>query len=129
MEFIGIILVSFCCTMFIHLGLGETLCEVMHLNFILFRCVKCLTFWTVLVYALFFTELSVLVSASSAFLMSYLALWVDIGLAKLANIYDYLYEKTTEDARSNDEQGDSGEKGHGADSVQKEKKDKDRFLS
>lgn len=96
MEFFGIGLVSFCCIMFIHLGLGETFCKLLHFDFILFRCQKCLNFWATLAYALFFTNLPILFCLSLSFGLSYLALWIDLGLAKMAERYDYWYEKTNE---------------------------------
>ena len=92
---VGIGLVFFCCVMFIHLGMGDTLSSVFHLDFVLFRCVKCLTFWSVLAYSFFFVELTLLESVSLGFLLSYISLWVDLILSKIANKYDNWYEQET----------------------------------
>ena len=94
---IGVVLVSFCCIMFIHLGLGDTISKIIHFDFVLLHCQKCLNFWSVLTYTLFIVELPILESMSIAFGVSYLSLWVDLVLAKIAEKYDIWYKKIEED--------------------------------
>lgn len=84
---IGCIFIS--CVLFIHLGLGEAIENTLRVRFVLFRCVKCLTFWCVLAYSLVHS-LPVEVSLCAAFVCAYVALWMDIPLAKLAIIYEKL---------------------------------------
>ena len=103
---IGVVLVSFCCLMFIHLGLGDTISRILHFDFVLFRCVKCLTFWTVLGYTLFIVELPFLGSLASAFAMSYVSLWADLGLAIMAYKYDNWYEEESEKHMDSEEDKD-----------------------
>lgn len=91
---LGVGLVLFCCVMFIHLGLGETFIKIMHFDFVLFRCVKCLTFWGVLTYSFLIVKLSILESVALGFAMSYTSLWIDLILSIIACKYDYLYTKT-----------------------------------
>ena len=105
---IGVGLVSFCCIMFIHLGLGETINKIIHFDFVLFRCTKCLNFWAVLTYTFFIVELPILESCSLAFGLSYTALWIDLLLAKIAEKYDIWYEEIEKDMEGSDEQTDSG---------------------
>lgn len=99
---IGCIFIS--CVLFIHLGLGETIERTLHVRFVLLRCVKCLTFWSVLAYSLIHS-LSVEVALCAAFVSAYAALWVDIPLTKLATLYEKLYkgmdaEEPTSDSAS-----------------------------
>ena len=62
----------------------------MHIRFVLFRCVKCLTFWVITGYSLLFTSLPIEVSLCIGFICAYMALWSDIVLGYLANIYEKL---------------------------------------
>ena len=90
---ISIALVLFNCVMFIHLGLGNTICSIIHVDFILFKCVKCLTWWAVLCYSLIFNHQTIITSCFIAFLSAYIALWLDLLLAKLSKIYEDEYGK------------------------------------
>ena len=96
----GIGLLFFSCVMFIHLGLGDTLCRLFKINFILFKCVKCLTFWSILSYSLLIVKLGILESVSISFLMAYMSLWTDLGLSKIAERYDNWYKKIEEGMES-----------------------------
>lgn len=86
----GIVCIFICCCLFIHLGLGEAINKTMRLRFVLFRCVKCLTFWVVTGYSLFVTSLPIEMSLCIGFICAYMALWSDILLGYLANIYEKL---------------------------------------
>lgn len=89
---ISIAMILFCCVMFIHLGLGEAICKTIHIDFILFKCVKCLTWWMILCYTLF-NDYTLIESCFTAFLASYSALWFDLLLAKMSKIYEQEYGK------------------------------------
>ena len=86
----GIVCLFICCCLFIHLGLGEAIEKVARIRFVLFRCVKCLTFWVIVGYSLFFTKLPIEVSLCVGFLCAYAALWADLLLGQLAIIYEKL---------------------------------------
>ena len=84
---IGCVFVS--CVLFIHLGLGEAIERTLRVRIVLLSCVKCLTFWSMLVYSLihsFPLESALCLS----FVSAYAALWADIPLAKLATLYEKL---------------------------------------
>ena len=83
----GIVLVWFSAVMFVHMGLGEALCKTFGVRFILFLCPKCMAFWTVLGYSLLIVKLPIEVSTAVAFLLSYAAIWFDLLLGKLADVY------------------------------------------
>ena len=87
---VGLIFVS--CCLFIHLGLGEAICKTLKIDFILFKCVKCLSFWAVLAYTLLFTEFCWELCLALSFIMAYVALWVDLALMKIAEAYEKFYK-------------------------------------
>lgn len=84
---IGCIFIS--CVLFIHLGLGEAIERTLRVRFVLLRCVKCLTFWSMLVYSLVHS-LPLEYALCLSFVSAYAALWADIPLAKLAALYEKL---------------------------------------
>ena len=96
----GIVLVWFSAVMFVHMGLGEALCKTFRFNFVLFLCPKCMAFWTVLGYSLLIVKLPIEGSVAIAFLLGYAAIWFDLLLGKLADVYESLESKEKE------EQGD-----------------------
>ena len=84
----GIVCVLISSCLFIHLGMGETIEKAIRIRFVLFRCVKCLTFWSVLGYSLFVVNLSAEVAICASFLCAYAALWIDLLLSLLADVYE-----------------------------------------
>lgn len=97
---IGIALVWFSAVMFVHMGLGEALCKTFGVRFVLFLCPKCMAFWVVLGYSLLIVELPIEESVAIAFLSSYAAIWFDLLLGKLADVYESL------ESEEKEEQGD-----------------------
>ena len=82
------------------MGLGEVLCKTFRFHFILFLCPKCMAFWAVLGYSLLIVKLPIEESVAIAFLLSYVAIWFDLLLGKLADVYESVVSKKEE------EQGD-----------------------
>lgn len=95
------------------MGLGNAINKVIGYNFILFRCPKCLVFWSVLSYLLLSNQ-SVVLSIFIAFICSYLALWIDLLLTIIAEKYEEIYEsmgaKESQDSEGNSYEGSEGEK-------------------
>lgn len=79
------------------MGLGEALCKTFRFHFILFLCPKCMAFWVVLGYSLLIVKLPIEVSAAVAFLLSYAAIWFDLLLGKLAEVYESMESKEEEE--------------------------------
>lgn len=98
---IGCVFVS--CVLFIHLGLGEAIERTLRVRFVLLRCVKCLTFWSMLAYSLVHS-LPLEYALCLSFVSAYASLWADIPLAKFAN----LYEKLNKDLDAEESESDSG---------------------
>ena len=59
-----------------------------------------MAFWTVLGYSLLIIKLPIEMSAAVAFLLGYAAIWFDLLLGKLADVYESVVSKKEE------EQGD-----------------------
>jgi hypothetical protein len=59
-----------------------------------------MAFWTVLGYSLLIVKLPIEGSVAIAFLLGYAAIWIDLLLGKLADVYESLESKEKE------EQGD-----------------------
>jgi hypothetical protein len=94
---VGIALVWFSAVMFVHMGLGEAICRTFRIRFILFLCPKCMSFWAVLGYSLLIVKFPIEVSVAVAFLLSYGAIWFDLLLGKLAEIYESMESKKKEE--------------------------------
>lgn len=88
----GVMSIWLSACLFIHLGLGKAIGRVLRTKFVLLRCSKCLSFWSVLVYSLLFTNLPVEGCLLVAFALAYAALWLDFLLAVIAEKYENLYE-------------------------------------
>lgn len=79
------------------MGLGEALCKTFRFHFILFLCPKCMAFWVVLGYSLLIVKLPIEESVAIAFLLSYAAIWFDLLLGKLAEVYESMESKEEEE--------------------------------
>lgn len=88
----GVAAILISCCLFIHLGLGEAIEKTLHIRFVLLRCVKCLTFWSVLGYSLLCSTLPAVACVAVAFGSSYASLWIDLLLAKLSVKYEDIYQ-------------------------------------
>ena len=83
---IGYILVV--CVLYIHLGMGDTLGRIFHSEAYVFKCVKCITWQSVLAYTICLSDLNVLACLAISFASAYVALWLELALSKLASLYE-----------------------------------------
>ena len=88
-DIVGIVLVS---TMVNHLGLISAIEGVIRCRLPIVSCPKCLSFWLCLAYCLDAGS-PVIASLAISLLCAWLALWVELGMALIDNLYLYLYEK------------------------------------
>ena len=80
------------CTLFVNMGLSDAIQETLGFHFKILSCVKCFTFWCILLYlTIRGAQFYEVVSAS--FILSYLALWLDLGLSALNKIYNESYQQ------------------------------------
>lgn len=84
----GVLAILISCCLFIHLGLGETICRILRHEIVILNCVKCLTFWSVLTYALITQDMQPEWCVAVAFACSYASLWLDLLLNQMRVIYE-----------------------------------------
>lgn len=89
---VGILLIWISAILFVHLGLGKAICEIIGKNIEVFLCVKCLSFQSILLYSLLFTRIRWEMCVAIAFICAYLSLWIDLGLSYLATKYEKWYK-------------------------------------
>lgn len=94
-------IVTVSAVLFIHLGLSETIQRIIHLKVQPLNCSKCLSFWSVLL-VLLYHRYNLLYSVGVSFISAYAALWMELSLGLLSNLYDKLYGKiyTTEEGQA-----------------------------
>ena len=88
---VGLIFIS--CCLFVHLGLGKAICKELKVKVKIINCPKCLTFWSILAYTAFSTDYKWELCLATSFILSYAALWMNLALAKIAKLYEKLYEQ------------------------------------
>ena len=87
---VGLIIVI--CCLYIHLGMGNTLSHIFQKDWYLFKCIKCITWQSVLAYTLFFTNYNIIECLAISFISAYIALWFNLLLEKMAEIYEKFSE-------------------------------------
>lgn len=110
-DIAGIVFVSVTAN---HLGLVKAIEETYDHELPIINCVKCLTFWAVLVYMVFATR-NVITSLAISFLASYCAIWIELLEAYIDTLYLKLYGKIYE--TSDDTPASSPDGGDSAGSV------------
>ena len=84
----GIVCILLSCCLFVHLGLADAILHVTRVKIPYLRCAKCLSFWSVLIYSLSVVPIRAEVSVLLAFVCAYAALWIELLLGYIANLYE-----------------------------------------
>ena len=93
-HWIDIAGIVFACTAANHLGLIQAVETVIHRRLPIVSCVKCLTFWAVLVYELWrvgFSDIPTVLAIS--FLFAWSAIWLDLFMGIIDKLYLKIYGK------------------------------------
>ena len=93
-HWIDIAGIVFACTAANHLGLIQAVETVIHRRLLIVSCVKCLTFWAVLVYELWrvgFSDIPTVLAIS--FLSAWSAIWLDLFMGIIDKLYLKIYGK------------------------------------
>ena len=93
-HWIDIAGIVFACTAANHLGLIQAVEMVIHRRLPIVSCVKCLTFWAVLVYELWrvgFSDIPTVLAIS--FLSAWSAIWLDLFMGIIDKLYLKIYGK------------------------------------
>lgn len=92
MEWTDIVCVVFACVTANHLGLVKAIEDTFEMKLPVINCVKCFSFWTVFIYALF-TSREVITSLAISFLASYSAIWLELFEGFIDQLFVKLYGK------------------------------------
>ena len=93
MNWIDIAGIVFSCTAANHLGLIQAIQTVTKCNrFPIVSCVKCFSFWAVLIYCLV-GGLSVITSLAISFLCAWASIWLDLFMGIIDHLYLIIYEQ------------------------------------
>ena len=83
--------IVFICVTANHLGLVSAAEKVFGKSLPIANCVKCSTFWAVLIY-MFITTYDIILSPATSFLASYVAIWLELFEGLVDKFYLKLYE-------------------------------------
>ena len=90
------------CVLANHMGLISAVEEVIKRKLHIVNCVKCSTFWSVLIFCLFI-GLDVITSAAISFLSSYIAIWLELFFGFIDSCYEKLYNAIYKDTATSAE--------------------------
>ena len=91
-HWIDIAAIVFICVTMNHLGLVKAIEDTIGRRIIIMNCVKCASFWCVLVYMMTVTS-NVIPSLAISFLASYTAIWLELFEGFIDSLYMKIYEK------------------------------------
>lgn len=92
MEWSVIASIIFSCVTANHLGLVKAFEEVFERELPIINCVKCFTFWSVLIYSVIVTH-DYIMSLAISFLASYVGIWLELLEGYIDTLYLKLYGK------------------------------------
>ena len=92
MEWIDIACIVFTCVTANHLGLVSAIEKAAKHSLKIVNCVKCSSFWFVLIYMLV-TTFDVILSLAISFLATYSAIWLELLEGYVDTLYLKIYEK------------------------------------
>lgn len=88
----NVVAIMFICVSMNHMGLIGAIERELGHPLPIINCVKCSTWWLTMIYGLYSTGLFI-VSVATAFLLSYLAVWLELLMGFIDSIYLKLYGK------------------------------------
>ena len=88
-NWIDVAMLVISCVLINHMGLIDSVEKIIKHEIPILNCIKCLTFWIVLIY-LILNGFNVVISVATSFLLSYVAIWLEF----LFGLIDILYENT-----------------------------------
>lgn len=94
-----ICLLTLSCVLANHMGLISAVEEVIKRKLPIVNCVKCFTFWSVLIFCLF-SSLDVITSVAISFFLSYIAIWLELFFGFIDSCYEKIYNAIYKDSAS-----------------------------
>ena len=95
------------CVLFISMGLSDAVQDTLRFRLKVLSCNKCMTFWTVLLYALV-DKCGIIQAIAVSFLCSYCSMWLSLAIDGMTLLYNKAYELISKTDASENE-ADSGE--------------------
>lgn len=92
-----ICLLTLSCVLANHMGLISAVEEVIKRKLPIIDCVKCSSFWSVLIFCLF-SGLDVITSVAISFFSSYIAIWLELFFGFIDNCYEKIYNAIYKDS-------------------------------
>lgn len=109
MDWKDIACIVFVCTAMNHLGLIKAIEDVSKMEIPIINCPRCLTYWSVFAYELWYVGLSdIPMVLAISFLCSYLAIWLELIMYAIDTLYNRIYgilEDNNEEDRDEDSTG------------------------
>jgi len=92
MIIFDVVMLTFVCVAANHLGLISAVERVLKLRIPILNCSKCCTFWSVLFLCTLYKQ-SIVPALTMSLLCAYIALWIELFMGYIDNLYNELYEK------------------------------------
>lgn len=92
MNWIDVASIVFVCVTMNHLGLVSAIEETIGRELPVVNCVKCSSYWAVLLYTVFATH-DLIASLAASFLAGYSAIWLELAEGMIDKLYMKLYDK------------------------------------
>lgn len=113
MNWIDIASIVFVCVTANHLGLVRAIEETFEKELPIINCVKCFTYWVVLIYLSFATR-DIIASLAISFLASYSAIWLELFEGYLDTLYIRIYGKIYSDSENDTASADPNDDNSGS---------------
>ena len=82
------------CVLANSMGFVDAVEGVIRYKFRILSCVKCSVFWSTLIYFILMRE-PIVQSVATSFVLSYVALWIDLLIGYINKLYGTIYDKIT----------------------------------
>jgi hypothetical protein len=104
LEDIGLLILT--CVLANHMGLISAIETVIGRRLPIVNCIKCSTFWSVLVFCLL-SRLDMVISIPISFLSSYMAIWLELFFGYIDTCYEKIYNAIYKDSETTTQTGSS----------------------
>jgi len=102
LEDIGLLILS--CVLINHMGLISAIEEVINKRLPIVNCIKCLTFWSVLIFCLL-SKSDIIISIPISFLSAYIAIWLELFFGYIDTCYEKIYNSIYKDSETQTQTG------------------------
>lgn len=87
-------MIMFSCVMANYLGLISAVEQIIHRPLPVVNCPKCFTFWSILIYTMWYVGISDFpMAVATSFLFSYLSIWLQLFFSFIDKLFEKLYDK------------------------------------